>query len=325
MSAKIITGAQAIQEALDEEMERDSSIFIFGEDVGSLGGRRGATTGLFKKYGHRRVIDTPINEELFLGIAIGAAQTGLRPVVEFGHGTFVTIDLNNIRRAGIWDWVSGFKLKTPILIRVKWGSDGLGHELSSSPLSSILNHLGLTIVAPSNPRQLKGLIKYALRGDKPVIILEHGDLYEKKGEVPRDDCVFPVGSAEYRRRGDHISVVAYSLYVDIVEEAANSLLKDGIDVEILDLISLDPLDQKKILETSRKNKKVLIIDEEPGGGALAMKLYATIKQEYPETVVSWLSPLATPLPFGPFGKTVIKKDQLVLAIKKLLKKPAKAD
>ncbi len=313
MNTRKITGAQALNEALHEEMERDSNIILLGEDIGKFGGRHSVTDGLLERFGSKRVIDTPINEELFMGIAIGAAQVGLRPVIEFAHGTFATIDLNNIRRAGIWDWISGYKLRVPIVIRVKWGtgrSDGFGHELSSSVLSSLINHMGLAIVAPSTPRQAKGLLKTSLRGDKPVIFLEPGKLYDYMDEVPVEDYTLPFGCAELTKEGKDISVITHASLTNFAKKAAANPILKGIDLEILNLVSIKPLDEAKIIETAQKTKRVIILDDEPDPlNALSAKLTALIYQKCPGAHVRWFGPKRVPLPFGPLEREVLPQGE----------------
>jgi pyruvate dehydrogenase E1 component beta subunit len=298
------TIAETLNLTLHEEMERDPAIIVLGEDVALFGGRVNVTKGLFKKFGGRRVIDTPINEELFIGFAIGAAQVGLRPVVEFCHSTFVTIDLNNIRRLGVWSWINAQKVHVPVVVRVKWGSDGLGHELSSSPLSTIVDHLGLTVVAPSTPRQAKGLLAHSLRGDVPVIFLEDGKIYHKKGPVPPGEYLYPFGVSEIRKPGSDITLIGYGHLTEFAEQTAFSLSDALIDAEVLDLVSLAPLDTETIVASAKKTGHALIFSEEPGMSGFSSKLIATILTAVPSCKTVVVAPPPVPLPFGSAGKSM---------------------
>ena len=320
MEEKKISGAEALNQALDEEMSRDENIVIFGEDVGRFGGKNKVTKNLWLKYGPRRVVDTPLNEELFASIAIGAAQCGLRPVIEFAHGPFLTIDLNNIRRAGIWDWISAYQLRIPIVMLTNWRSAELGHELSSAVLSNILNLLGITIVIPSTPTQAKGLLKTALRENSPVIFLEHRLLYTKKETVPSGDYTYPFGNAEFRRHGRDLSIITYSALVDLVER---SLAGFPYDIEILDLVSIKPLDYKKIVETARRTGKVLIVDGEPDEyNPLSAAIKSIIYKECPGINIYWLGAPKIPLPTGPLeGEIYIKHSDVIACVNGILHFP----
>lgn len=300
-----ISLAMAINETLEQEMGRDKTIFLIGEDIGIIGGRAGVTSGLLKKFGSDRVIDTPVNEELFVGIGIGAAETGLRPVIEFAHGSLITLAAADIFRAGIWRQICFNKFSLPIIIRVAIG-DSFGPELSAPLFSMFLNLPGLIVVAPSTPYQAKGILNMALRGDNPVIILEYINIYKKIGEVPISSYVLPIKQAEFRKIGDDISIISYSYLSDLAEEAAIKLFDYGVSAEILDLVSLKPLDTEKIIKTAEKNKKVLVLGIEPiGSSVLFFKIYNLIKQKIPETEIIFCGYEKLPIPYGPLRRHVL--------------------
>lgn len=318
---RFTTFAGAINEALTEEMERDSTIFIMGEDVATIEGRWGTTVGMIKKFGKNRIIDTPINEELFLGVAMGAAQTGMRPIIEFCHGTLPLISASDIFRMGMWKWIGANKFDLPIVVRVKLGTGftHLGPELSSTVISPFLNLLGIKMVAPSTPYQAKGLFKTALRGNDPIIFFEHVSLYSKLGEVPALKYALPLNLGEFRKRGGSLSLLSYSNLTDIAEEAARELVNEGIDIEILDLVSLKPLDKNKILETAKKTKKIIVLDHEAyDGGGLFATIYTLIKKEMPDAYIIPLTTKPMPIPFGSQEEHIlIYKSRVVMSVKEI--------
>jgi pyruvate/2-oxoglutarate/acetoin dehydrogenase E1 component len=311
--------AQALNRTLRDEMRRDPSIFLYGEDV-EYGGRAGVSKGLRAAFGPQRVIDTPINEELFVSIGIGAAQVGLRPIVEFCHGAFATMDLHNFRRLGIWRFFCADKISVPVVVRLRWGTEGLGHELSSTPISALVGNLGLTIVAPTTPRLAKGLLTNALRTDKPTVLIEDDSLYALRGPLPEGDLVIPFGNAELRKRGTDISFIAYGRGVIKAEAAANMLGEVAIDAEVLDLVSLEPLDTDAILESASKTGRVVILAEEPGESGFPASLKSLILSNT-TALVSIAAPKAVPLPFGAIGKHVSLSIRDVVAVAQQLVHP----
>lgn len=317
---KIISISEALNEGLREEMEKDDKIFIMGEDIAAFGGRMKVTKGLLEKFGKLRVMDTPINEEIFISVAMGAAQVGLKPIVEFSHTTLAAISANDIFRAGLWKWICGNRFSLPIIIRINV-SRGAGPEMSTSIISMFLNLMGIDIVAPSTPFQAKGILKSAIRGTKPIIILEDGIMYDKKGEVPAEDYVFPIGRGELRREGKDISIITYCGFSDLALSAADELAKNGISAEIIDLVSLKPLDTEKIIETARKTKKVLLmVDESPLYSALCDKIYFLIKEALPDVKIVFLGTKNLPVPFAHFGKIIFPKvEDIINSVKSILK------
>ncbi|MFY9462435.1 MAG: transketolase C-terminal domain-containing protein [Candidatus Sungiibacteriota bacterium] len=315
---RLITLSQALNESFFEEMERNERILILGEDIGSFGGRSKVTKGLLKKFGKERVRDTPLNEELFVSIAIGAAQAGLRPVVEFAHGTLLTLATSDIFRMGIWRWICADRFSLPIVIRVKVGGMA-GPELATSLLSVFINLMGITIVAPSTPYQAKGLLKFSLRSNKPIIFLENVWLYPKTGNVPSDDYLYPIGVGEFRKKGKDVSIITYSALNDLAGEVAEELTRERISVEILDLVSLKPLDLEKIIETAQKTKKVIILGDEPTGpGGLFAHIYIHIKERLPDTTIRFFGTKQLPMLYSPWHKYVMPEPEELIRYIKLI-------
>lgn len=259
----IITMREAIRQAMDEEMARDERVFLMGEEVAQYQGAYKVSQGLWEKYGSRRVIDTPITEEGFTGIAIGAAMAGLRPIVEWMTFNFSIQALDQvINNAAKYRYMSGGQVSVPIVFR---GPNGPAEYLSSQhsqALQSIFVHTpGLKVVAPATPYDAKGLLKSAIRDDNPVVFLESELAYAWKGEVPEEEYLIPIGEADIKRDGRDVTLVSYSKPIKIVEEAALEMEKDEILAEIVDLRSLRPLDEETIYRSVRKTNRCVVIDE----------------------------------------------------------------
>src|SRR5256714_6926144 len=244
----------ALREALNEEMERDDSIFLIGEDIGKFGGAYRVTEGLLDRYGPQRVVDAPIAEEVIVGTAIGSAMLGLRPVVELMTINFSLIAYDQIvNNAAKIRYMLGGEVKVPIVIRMPGGA---GHQLSAQHSHSfeVLYGLipGLLVVAPTTPADAKGMLKSAIRSDNPVMFLESMSLYNVKGEVPAGDYTVPLGKAAVRRKGSDVTIVGVSRMAVLANEAAKQLEEEDIDAEVIDLRSIRPIDWEPILESVRK-------------------------------------------------------------------------
>lgn len=314
------TFAEAIRETLYEAMSEDKNVFIIGEDIVSMGGRDGITAGFLDAFGGNRVIETPLNEELFAGIALGAAQTGLRPIVEFAHGSLITIGASDVFLAGIWPLMCKPQEMPAIIIRLRWGGGIVGGQLSIPFISSFYNYIGVSIVSPSTAEQASALLRTAFKEkNKTIIFLEHINLYKKQSAEQKNNPPITIGQAEYRKKGKDISVITHAKLTDIAEDTANELEKSGVEVELLDLISLKPLDLDKIQETARKTKRVLILDEEPdlGGGIFPIVENAILRAS-PDARIARLGSEKVPVPFG-YGNLVLpQKEQIEIEIRKLL-------
>jgi pyruvate dehydrogenase E1 component beta subunit len=253
----------ALNQALDEEMTRDESVFVMGEEVAEYNGAYKVTRGLLDKFGPKRVLDTPITELGFTGLGVGAALAGLRPVVEWMTLNFALLALDQvINNAAKMRHMSGGQLKVPIVFR---GPNGPAEYLSSQhsqAFQSLLAHIpGLKVVAAATPYDAKGLLKSAIRDDNPVVLLESEMSYAWTGEVPDEEYLVPIGKADIKRPGSEVTLITYSKPLKMVMEAAGELEKMGVDAEVVDLRSLRPLDEATIYESVRKTNRAVVVDE----------------------------------------------------------------
>lgn len=258
-----ITCREALNQAMQEEMERDSSIFLLGEDVGQYGGSFKVSKGLLAKFGDKRVVDTPIAEAGIVGLAVGAAMAGLRPIAELMTINFAIVALDQImNHAAVIRYMFGGQFSVPLVIRTPGGA---GHQLGaqhSHTLESLFMHCpGLRVIVPSVPADAKGLLKSALRSDDPVLFVEHEGLYGVKGEVPEGDYTLPLGVADIKRPGSDVSLITLSRMVYVCLEAAELLAKEGISAEVVDLRALNPLDMTTVLESVRRTHRAVTVEE----------------------------------------------------------------
>jgi len=258
-----LTFREALRAALDEEMARDDSVILLGEEVGQYNGAYKVSQGLLEKYGPERVIDTPISEEGFTGIGIGAAMAGLRPVVEWMTFNFSLQAVDQIvSNAAKMRYMSGGQFAVPIVFRGPNGpAEFLGSQHSQALQSLYAHFPGLKVVAPSTPADGKGLLKAAIRDDNPVLFLESEMMYGLKGEVPEGEHLVPLGLADVKRQGKDVTIVTYSKPVRMVLEAAEALAAEGIDAEVIDLRSLRPLDERAIYESVVRTNRCVVVDE----------------------------------------------------------------
>nr|YP_009397657.1 pyruvate dehydrogenase E1 component beta subunit [Dipterosiphonia australica]ARW66843.1 pyruvate dehydrogenase E1 component beta subunit [Dipterosiphonia australica] len=315
----------ALREATDEEMQKDKSVFILGEDVGHYGGSYKVTKDLHIKYGDIRVLDTPIAENSFMGMAVGSAMTGLRPIVEGMNMSFLLLAFNQIsNNAGMLRYTSGGNFKIPLVIR---GPGGVGKQLGaehSQRLEAYFQAIpGLKIVACSTAYNAKGLLKSAIRDNNPVIFFEHVLLYNLQDDVPEEEYFVPLDKAELVRSGSDITIVTYSRMRYHVLQASNELIKHGYNPEIIDLISLKPIDIKSIAASLKKTHHLLIVEECMKTGGIAAEIIAQINDNYFDLLdapVVRLSSHDIPTPYnGNLEKaTVVQPQQIVEAVKSLL-------
>jgi len=259
----IITYREALKQAMDEEMARDENVILMGEEVAEYNGAYKVSQGLWDKYGDARVIDTPITEEGFTGVGIGAAMAGLRPIVEWMTFNFSLMAMDQIvNNAAKMRYMSGGQFTMPIVFRGPNGpAEYLGSQHSQA-LQTYFAHIpGLKVVAPATPYDAKGLLKTAIRDDNPVVFMEAELMYAWKGEVPEEEYLIPIGQADIKRIGDDATIVTYSKPLKVVQEAARNLERQGINVEIVDLRSLRPLDEETIYQSVRKTNRCLVVDE----------------------------------------------------------------
>lgn len=286
LSERILTYREALNEALHEEMARDPSVCVLGEDVGRYGGVLQITRGLYEKYGEKRVRDTPISEAGFVGIAVGAAMTGLRPVAEIMYIDFSTLAMDQIvNQAAKARYMFGGKVRVPLVIRTQGGGGRGNAAQHSQSLEMWFVHTpGLIVIQPSTPYDAKGLLKAAIRNDNPVIFIEHKLLYNTRGPVPEEPYLLPIGVAEIKRPGEDVTIVATSRMVHLALEAADVLADKDISAEVIDPRTLKPLDLETIIQSLQKTGRLLVVNE----GALTGGFTAEVAARVQRQAFDWL-------------------------------------
>lgn len=283
-----MTYAQALNEALREEMRADPRVFLMGEDIGHHGGIFRVTKDLIDEFGADRVRDTPISESGFVGLGIGAAMAGMRPVVELLFMDFALVAADQIvNQAAKLRYMSGGTVSVPIVIRAQQGGGrGNGAQHSQSFESWLAQVPGLILVAPSTPADAKGLLKSSIRAGNPVIFIEHKLLYNTKGEVPQEDFIIPIGKAEIKRDGRDITIVSYSRTILFALEAAENLSQKGIEAEVIDLRTIEPLDMDTILESIKGTGRLLSVHESHGNCGLGAEIIARVMEQAPDRLIT---------------------------------------
>ncbi len=318
-----ITYLEAISQALDEEMTRDDRVFLMGEDIGIYGGAFKITQGFLEKYGEWRVLDTPLAESGFVGAAIGAAMMGLRPVVEMQFADFISCAFDQITEVAAknhYRWGAA----VPMVIRAPFGGGIHGGPFHSEcPEGWFFHSPGLKLVAPSTPYDAKGLLKAAIRDPNPVLYFEHKFLYRRiKAVVPQEDFIVPIGKAEVKRPGDDVSIVTYGAMVHLALEAAGILAKEGIELEVVDLRTLIPLDKETLYESVRKTSKAIVLHEDNKTGGIGAEIAALLAEECFDSLdgpILRIAPPDTPVPFStPLEEFFLPKtSDIVTAARKL--------
>ncbi len=303
---KEVTFLQAINEAVNEEMERDPSVFLIGEDIGKAwGGPFGEFMGLFDKYGPERVRDTPISETAILGGALGAAATGMRPIASLMFVDFLGVCGDELINQLQMRYMYGGKIKLPVTIRALVGAGlGAAAQHSKSLYGWLMAIKGLKIVTPSTPYDAKGLLKSAIREDNPVIFLTHKMIMLGgiKSEVPEEEYTIPLGKADIKREGSDVTVVAIAFMVHRALAAAVKLQEKGISIEVIDPRTLVPLDKQAIIDSVKKTSRLVIMDEEPKTGSAAAEIAAIIAEEafdFLDAPIKRVCAPDTPIPFSP--------------------------
>jgi pyruvate dehydrogenase E1 component beta subunit len=297
------TFLEAIGSALHEEMDRDPAVYLLGEDV-ALGGPFGVTKGLAAKFGVHRVVNTPISEATVMGVAIGAAMAGLRPVVEIMFIDFITLALDQlVNHAAKLHYMSGGQLKIPLTVRVQCGISGAMGAHHSQSLEAWLCHVpGLKVVMPSNPADAKGLLKSAVRDDNPVVFIEHRGLYWSKGDVSAGEKLAPIGEATVVRDGDHLTIVAVASMIAAALAAAEELSREGISIEVIDPRSLSPIDSQIIVDSIKKTGRVIVAHEAVEQGGIGAEISARIQHEafyYLDSPIVRVAAPFAPIPAAP--------------------------
>ena len=272
---------EALRAALDEEMERDPSVFVVGEGIGERGGSYKVTEGLLAKFGPNRVIDTPLSEAGFVGLGVGAAIVGQRPVVEMLFIDFLLLAMDQvINQAAKYRFMSGGEGRVPLVIRTQGGTGNSLAGQHSQSLEALYYHIpGLKVVMPATPRDAKGLLKSAIRDDDPVIFIEHKQLYMTDGDVPEEDYVIPLGEAEVKRPGSDLTLVAWSHMTLKSLQAAEELAAEGIDAEVIDLRTLSPMDIGCVLDSVRRTGRLVIAQEAVKRGGVGSDIAAMVAEQ----------------------------------------------
>jgi len=271
----------ALRTALAEEMRRDPRVFVIGEEVGRYGGAYAVTKGLFEEFGAERVVDTPISEASTVGLGVGAAVMGLRPVVELMYVDFIGLAGDQVaNQMAKLRYMTGGQVKVPMVLRTQGGTGRSAGAQHSQSLEAWLVHIpGLRVVMPATPADAKGLLKSAIRSDDPVVFIEHKALYALKGEVPEGEHLVALGQARVAREGDQVSIVTYSRMVHFALEAAAALEKEGIRAEVIDLRTLNPLDLDTVLASVRKTHRAMVVSEAHKTCGFSAELAARIMEE----------------------------------------------
>lgn len=300
-----ITYRDAVREAMCEEMRRDENVYFMGEDIGVYCGAFGVSKGMIQEFGEERVRETPISETAFMGAGIGSAVTGMRPIVELMFSDFMAVCYDQIiNQAAKMHFMFAGKVNVPMVIRTPaGGGTGAAAQHSQSLEQMYCNVPGLKVVVPSTPYDAKGLLKTSIRDNNTVIFLEQKRLYKEKGLIPDEDYSIPLGVADIKRPGKDVSIITYGRMVQMSLQVAEKLEKEGIDVEVLDLRTLSPLDTDAIIKTARKTKRVVVVHESVQFAGFGGEVVSTIMDSdafyYLDAPVKRVGGLFCPIPFNP--------------------------
>jgi len=322
---KVIQFREAIAEAMSEEMRRDESVYLMGEEVAEYNGAYKASKGMLDEFGPKRVIDTPIAELGFSGIAVGSAMNGNRPIVEFMTFNFSLVGIDQIiNNAAKMRQMSGGQFNIPIVFRGPTASAGqLGATHSQAFESWYANTPGLKVIVPSNPYDAKGLLKAAIRDDDPVIFMESEQMYGDKGEVPEGEYILPIGVADIKREGNDVTVVSFGKIIKEAYKAADELEKEGISVEVIDLRTVRPMDHDSILNSVKKTNRLVILEEAWPFGSVASEITYQVQEnafDYLDAPIQRITTADTPAPFSPvlLEEWLPNKDDVIAAVKKVM-------
>ncbi|MEM3061633.1 MAG: alpha-ketoacid dehydrogenase subunit beta [Candidatus Bathyarchaeia archaeon] len=320
-----ITFLEALRETLFEEMEKDKTVFLMGEDLQHWGSPWGVVKGFLEKFGPERVRDTPISESAFVGAAFTAAATGLRPVVEVMFSDFLGVCMDQVINQGAkFRYMFGGQAKVPVVIRTTIGASGSSAAQHSQSLYSLFMHMpGLKCVIPSTPYDAKGLLKTAIRDEDPVIFFEHKLLYQIKGNVPEEEYLIPFGKADIKLEGKDVTIVATALMVHKALSAAEKLKNDGVSIEIIDPRTIVPLDKEAIIRSVKKTGRLIVVDEDYERCGFASEVMAIVASEafdYLDAPLKRVSTPNVPIPYSPvLEKEIIPSEQRIIeAIKSVL-------
>jgi len=325
-SMKTITYRDALKEALAEEMKRDDSVFLIGEDIAEYGGAYKVTDGLFREFGKERVRNTPISEAAIIGTALGAAVTGMRPVAELMYIDFTAVGMDQIvNQVAKIRYMVGGQLDVPLVIRTQGGAGRSSAAQHAQSLEAWFVHIpGLLVVMPATPYDAKGLLKTAIRDDNPIMFIEHKLLYTEKGELPDEEYTIPLGVADIKREGTDVTIFATSRMVLQALTAASTLADEGISAEIIDPRTLMPLDKTCLLNSVKKTNRLLIVHEAVGRGGFGAEVAALVVREafdYLDAPIERVAAVPVPVPFAPVMENFVIPDagQIVDAARKLVR------
>ena len=322
---KVLQFRQAICEAMSEEMRRDESIYLMGEEVAEYNGAYKASKGMLDEFGQKRVIDTPISELGFAGIGVGSTMTGNRPIIEFMTFNFALVGIDQIiNNAAKIRQMSGGQFPCPIVFRGPTASAGqLAATHSQAFESWYANCPGLKVIVPSNPYDAKGLLKAAIRDNDPVIFMESEQMYGDKGEVPEEEYILPIGFADIKRSGDDVTVVSFGKIIKEAYKAADALEKEGISCEIIDLRTIRPLDIEAIFASVKKTNRLVILEESWPFGNISTEITYQVQNEvfdYLDAPIEKINTADTPAPFSPvlFKEWLPNSEDVITAVKKVM-------
>lgn len=324
---KTLQFREAICEAMSEEMRRDDTIYLMGEEVAEYNGAYKASKGMLEEFGPERVIDTPISELGFSGVGVGSAMNGNRPIIEFMTFNFALVGIDQIvNNAAKMRQMSGGQFNIPIVFRGPTASAGqLGATHSQAFESWFANCPGLKVVVPSNPKDAKGLLKSAIRDDDPVIFMESEQMYGDKGEVPEGEYTIPIGKAEVKREGTDVTIVSFGKIIKAAYKAAEELEADGISCEIIDLMTVRPMDHDTILESVKKTNRLVVLEEAWPFGNVATEITYLVQSrafDYLDAPVVKINTADTPAPYSPvlLQEWIPNHQDVIKAVKKVLYK-----
>ena len=322
---KVLQFRQAICEAMSEEMRRDESVYLMGEEVAEYTGAYKASKGMLDEFGEKRVIDTPISELGFSGIGVGSTMTGNRPIIEFMTFNFALVGIDQIiNNAAKIRQMSGGQFPCPIVFRGPTASAGqLAATHSQAFESWYANCPGLKVIVPSNPYDAKGLLKAAIRDDDPVIFMESEQMYGDKAEVPEDEYLLPIGVADFKREGSDVTIVSFGKIIKEAYKAADVLAKEGISCEIIDLRTIRPLDIESIFTSVKKTNRLVVLEEAWPFGNVATEITYQVQSEifdYLDAPIQKINTADTPAPFSPvlLEEWLPNSDDVVASVKKVV-------
>ncbi|WP_287439541.1 alpha-ketoacid dehydrogenase subunit beta [Reinekea sp.] len=301
---RTITWSQAMNEAIAEEMRRDERVFILGEDVAEAGTPFKVTSGLVEEFGTQRVLDTPISEPGFMGMAVGAAMTGMRPIVDLMFGDFIYLIMDQLaNQAAKQHYMSGGTLTVPLVVRTNMGATRRSAAQHSQSLQALVAHIpGLKVAIPSTPYEVKGLMKAAIRDNNPVIIFEDKLSYQMKGEVPEEEYIIPLGQANVVSQGNDISLIATSSMVQVCEAAAVALARQGISAEVISVRTISPLDDATLVNSVKKTGRAIVVDQGHQSFGVTSEIVARLNEQafyYLDAPLTRIGAMDVPIPFSP--------------------------